>query len=119
MICLIVLVVFSAPGESDHASLSENDDDDGGVYDSDGLDEEVEKLKTSDPEFYKYLKECDKNLAKMSQSKDDDDDDDDNDDGGDGGIGDDSDDDYDEDDVEGIKSEKLHKPPSNLEVNRL
>lgn len=72
------------------------------------MDEEVEKLKTSDPEFYKYLKECDKNLAKMSQSNDDDDDDDD-------GVGDD--DDYDEDDVEGIKSEKLHKPPVNLEVS--
>lgn len=74
------------------------------MYDSDELDEEVEKLKTSDPEFYKYLKECDKNLIKMSN-------DDDDDDNGD------SDDDYDEDDVEGIKSEKLHKPPVNLEVS--
>lgn len=93
-------------GESDHnASLSE---DDGKVYDSDDLDEEVEKLKTSDPEFYKYLKECDKNLEKMSQSNDDD------------GVGDsDEDNDYDEDDVEGIKSEKLHKPPVNLEVSTL
>lgn len=93
-------------GESDHdASLSEGDDDK--IYDSDELDEEVEKLKTSDPEFYKYLKECDKNLAKMSQSNDDDDDVD----------NDDDDDDYDEDDVEGVKSEKLHKPPVNLEVS--
>jgi len=87
-------------GESDHdASLSE--DEEGHVCDSDDLDEEVEKLKTSDPEFYKYLKECDKNLAKISQSNDDDDDD------------------YDEDDVEGIKNQKLHKPPLNLEVSRV
>lgn len=92
-------------GESDHdASLSE---DDGKVYDSDDLDDEVEKLKTSDPEFYKYLKECDKNLAKMSQSNGDDD--------GDSDDG----DDYDEDDVEGIKSEKLHKLPMNLEVSNM
>jgi len=88
--------------ESDHgASLSE--DEEGNVYDSDDLDGEVEKLKTSDPEFYKYLKECDKNLVKMSKSNGSDDD-----------ISDD--DDYDEDDVEGIKSEKLHKPPVNLEI---
>lgn len=33
------------------------------------------------------------------------------------GDNDDDDDDYDEDDVEGIKSEKLHKPPVNLEVS--
>ncbi|VVC36265.1 Armadillo-type fold,Armadillo-like helical,Nucleolar complex protein 2 [Cinara cedri] len=82
--------------ESDNASL--NDSEDGEVYDSDGLDEEVEKLKTSDPEFYKYLKECDKNLTKITDD------------------GEDNDDDYDEDDIEGIKSEKLHKPPENLEV---
>lgn len=86
--------------ESDHgASLSE--DEEGHVCDSDDLDEEIEKLKTSDPEFYKYLKECDKNLVKVSQSNNDDDDDDD---------------DYDEDDVEGIKNQKLHKPPLNLEI---
>lgn len=92
-------------GESDNNTLS--DGDDGQVYDSDDLDEEVEKLKASDPEFYKYLKECDKNLIKMSN---------DDDGPGDDGSG-DSDDDYDEDDVEGIKSEKLHKPPVNLEVS--
>jgi len=92
-------------GDSDHdASLS---DDDGKIYDSDDLDEEVEKLKTSDPEFYKYLKECDKNLSTISQSNDGDDSDKN------------SDDDYDEDDVEGIKSEKLHKPPVNLEVSNV
>lgn len=67
------------------------------MYDSDDLNDEVEKLKTSDPEFYKYLKECDKSLSKMSETNDNDD--------------------YDEDDVEGIKSEKLHKPPKELEVN--
>jgi len=101
--CIIYCFIL---GESDHnASLSE---DDGKVYDSDDLDEEVEKLKTSDPEFYKYLKECDKNLGKMSQSNDDDD-----------VGGSDEDTDYDEDDVEGIKSEKLHKPPVNLEVSTL
>lgn len=80
------------------------------MYDSDDLDDEVEKLKTSDPEFYKYLKECDKNLAKMSNEDGDD---------NDGEVEDDDDDDYDEDDVEGIKSEKLHKPPSNLEVSNV
>lgn len=105
IICYTNIISVNLLGASDHdASLSE---DDGKVYDSDDLDDEVEKLKTSDPEFYKYLKECDKNLAKMSQSNDDDDDD-----GGD-------DDDYDEDDVEGIKSEKLHKPPMNLEVSNM
>lgn len=73
------------------------------------MDEEVEKLKTADPEFYKYLKECDKSLSKMSKSNNDDDED-----------GDDiDDDDYDEDDVEGIKSQKLHKPPTNLEVSNI
>lgn len=93
-------------GESDHdASLSE--DEDGKVYDSDDLDGDIEKLKTSDPEFYKYLKECDKSLSKMSQSNNDNDENDDVDD---------DDDEYDEDDVEGIKSEKIHKPPVNLEV---
>lgn len=70
------------------------------MYDSDDLNDEVEKLKTSDPEFYKYLKECDKSLSKMSQTNDNN-----------------NDDDYDEDDVEGIKSEKLHKPPLDLEVS--
>lgn len=95
-------------GESDH-DTSFSDVDDGQVYDSDDLDEEVEKLKTSDPEFYKYLKECDKNLTKMSND----------DDGGDDNGNGDSDDDYDEDDVEGIKSEKLHKPPVNLEVSNI
>lgn len=70
------------------------------MYDSDDLNDEVEKLKTSDPEFYKYLKECDKSLSKMSQTNDNN-----------------NDDDYDEDDVEGIKSEKLHKPPIDLEVS--
>lgn len=108
---LLILIIFLILGQSDHdASLSE--DESGKVYDSDDLDDEVEKLKTSDPEFYKYLKECDKNLAKMSNGEDDDysdynphDNDDDN------------DDDYDEDDIEGIKSQKLHKPPTNLEVN--
>jgi nucleolar complex protein 2 len=78
------------------------------VYDSDDLDQDVEKLKTSDPEFYKYLKECDKNLEKMAQSNDND---------NVSGSNEDDDDDYDEDDVEGIKSEKLHKPPVNLEVS--
>lgn len=78
------------------------------MYDSDGLDEEVEKLKTADPEFYKYLKECDKSLSKMSKSNDDDEDNDEGDNA-----------DYDEDDVEGIKSQKLHKPPTNLEVSNL
>lgn len=73
------------------------------MYDSDDLDEDLEKLKTSDPEFYKYLKECDKKLASMPEQD------------GDESFNDD--DDYDEDDVEGIKSEKLHKPPTNLEVS--
>lgn len=84
-------------GESDYdGSFSENEYDN--LYDSDGLDEEVEKLKTSDPEFYKYLKECDKTLTKITDSNDDD---------------------YDEDDTEGIKSEKLHKPPKDLEVSNV
>lgn len=83
-----------------------SEDEEGNVYDSDDLDGEVEKLKTTDPEFYKYLKECDKNLVKMSKSNDSDNNEDVNDD-----------DEYDEDDVEGIKSEKLHKPPANLEVS--
>lgn len=77
------------------------------MYDSDGLDEEVEKLKTSDPEFYKYLKECDKNLTKITDSNDDDEQD----------VDDNDDDDY--DNFEGIKSEKLQKPPKNIEVNNV
>lgn len=101
---------YFVSGESDHnASLSE--DETGNVYDSDDLDDEVEKLKFSDPEFYKYLKECDKNLSNMSHINDD------NDDENKGDDNDDIDDDYDEDDVEGIKSEKLHKPPKDLEVS--
>lgn len=109
-ICIILLQCCFILGESDHdASISE--DDDGKVYDSDDLDEEVEKLKTSDPEFYKYLKECDKNLEKMSHQSNNDDND-----SVDDRI---EDSDYDEDDVEGIKSEKLHKPPVNLEVSTL
>ncbi|XP_026804371.1 nucleolar complex protein 2 homolog [Rhopalosiphum maidis] len=88
--------------ESDHdASLSE--DDDGNAYDSDDLDEDLEKLKTSDPEFYKYLKECDKKLTNMPEQDNDE-------------SFNDDDDDYDEYDVEGIKSEKIHKPPTNLEI---
>lgn len=75
------------------------------MYDSDDLDEDLEKLKTSDPEFYKYLKECDKKLSSIRNP-------DDNDSFHD-------DDDYDEDDVEGIKSEKIHKPPTDLEVTNL
>lgn len=65
-------------------------------------------MKTSDPEFYKYLKECDKNLTQITDSIDDDEND------GEHGV---DDDDYYEDDLEGIRSEKLHKPPKNLEVN--
>jgi len=95
--------LFFVSGESEHdASLSE--DDDGNAYDSDDLDEDLEKLKTSDPEFYKDLKECDKKLTNMTEKDDDE------------SLNED-DDDYDEDDVEGIKSEKLHKPPTNLEVS--
>lgn len=73
------------------------------MYDSDDLEDEVEKLKNSDPEFYKYIKECDKNLSKLSESN---------------GLDsqDESDEDYDEDDIEGIKAEKLHKPSTDLEV---
>ena len=97
---IVVVTFVFVSGESDHdATFSEDDDDN--MYDSDDLDKDLEKLKTSDPEFYKYLKECDKKLTNMP--------------------GDDSldDDDYDEDDVEGIKSEKLHKPPTDLEVSNV
>lgn len=99
----IVISTLLVSGESDHdASLSE--DDDGNAYDSDDLDEDLEKLKTSDPEFYKYLKECDKKLTNMPEQDNDE-------------SFNDDDDDYDEYDVEGIKSEKIHKPPTNLEVS--
>ncbi|XP_050428308.1 nucleolar complex protein 2 homolog [Adelges cooleyi] len=88
--------------DSDHDASSLSEDEGGQVYDSDDLEDEVEKLKTSDPEFYKYIKECDKNLSKISESNDLSNDDDD-------------DEDY-EDEEEGIKSEKLHKPPDHLEI---
>ncbi|XP_050533734.1 nucleolar complex protein 2 homolog [Daktulosphaira vitifoliae] len=89
--------------ESDHDASSLSEDEGGRVYDSDDLEDEVEKLKTSDPEFYKYIKECDKSLSKISESN-----------GFDSQA--EEDEDYDEDDIEGIKAEKLHKPSTDLEI---
>ncbi|RZF43881.1 hypothetical protein LSTR_LSTR007217 [Laodelphax striatellus] len=83
------------PAEQDTDSDSDSDEEienDGDVSDIDqsagNLKKDLEKLKDTDPEFYKFLKENDKSVF-----------------------------DFDPEDSDNEDEEKVHKPPESLEVN--
>jgi len=98
---------------SDSESEEDDDDDDddtlgGGTLKISKHKRDMEKLKESDPEFFKFLQSTDKELLDFEASDEEDLEDDEDDDG----------DDEDEEEEEEAKEDDdgIHKPPEKLEV---